>query len=119
LGRGLGRGGQSSFHILLLGLTFKPNVPDTRNSKSQEVVKLLEERGCIVTTHDPYHSESSFQLPASSFDAILLLVPHKEYIEIPAEKYAASLKENSLFFDLKSIFSKEDFEDTGKKYLSL
>src|SRR3989338_8352859 len=43
-------------HILVLGLTFKENIPDTRNSKSQEVVEHLKSMGCTVTAHDPFSS---------------------------------------------------------------
>lgn len=107
--------------VLVLGLTFKENIPDTRNSKSQEVGEHLKAMGCTVDVHDPHLSEYSnipiFQY--SNYDAILLLVPHKEYLAIPPEKYIEALKPGGLFYDLKSVFTAEPFEKAGKKYLAL
>ena len=51
--------GQSSKRVLVLGLTFKENVPDTRNSKSYSVVKALKDKGCDVDVHDPLVPEES------------------------------------------------------------
>ena len=121
-GGGQWRVGKNSFRILVLGLTFKENIPDTRNSKSQEVVEHLNAMGCTVTAHDPFsssHSASSLVSSPASFDAILLLVPHKEYLAVPIEKYIAALKEGGLFYDLKSVFSAAPFEKAGRKYLAL
>lgn len=103
-------------NVLVLGLTFKENVPDDRNSKSMEIVETLQKAGCNVTTHDPYISTEKYE---GSYDAILLLVPHKEYIKMSPYEFSKIANDQCIFFDLKSIYRKEDIEGAGMVYLSL
>ena len=105
--------------VLVLGLTFKENVPDTRNSKSQEVVKRLEKEKCDVVTHDPQVNANDALEKKDAYDAILLLVPHKEYLDMKPEDFARLGKEKCLFYDLKSAFDRKAIEETGMTYLSL
>jgi len=105
--------------ILLLGLTFKEDVPDTRNSKSEEVVARLIKVGLTVVTHDPQVDDNDSLEKESAYDAILLLVPHKEYLAMKPEDFAKLGKEKCAFYDLKSVFNKEDIENAGLTYLSL
>jgi len=102
--------------VLVLGLTFKENVPDARNSKSIQVINLLRRSGCIVTTHDPYHQNHALE---GHFDAIILLVPHREYCTLSPSDFRNIAKETCLFYDLKSAFGKESLETAGFRYLSL
>lgn len=119
--------GKKSSKILVLGLTFKENIPDTRNSKSQSVVKELMKRGFAVETHDPFMSEDAVRalgfvpgsLEKGPYDAILLLVTHAQYVSLSAERYVATLNDRGCFFDLRSIFSAQAFAAAGKKYLAL
>lgn len=109
--------------MLVLGLTFKENIPDTRNSKSFDVIEHLKAMGCLVDAHDPFVGKKEkgdmFLSHPQTYDAIVLLVPHKEYQEIPLERYVKALKPNGVFYDLKSLFSREMFEKGERKYLSL
>jgi UDP-N-acetyl-D-glucosamine/UDP-N-acetyl-D-galactosamine dehydrogenase len=113
--------------VLVLGLTFKENVPDTRNSKVVDVIKALKARGCRVHAHDPYvdssRPESALAEPGTLEDgpyhAVLLLVPHKEYMDWSPNTLAGSLADGGVFFDLKSLLGPAAFEDAGKKYLAL
>lgn len=102
--------------VLVLGMTFKEDVPDNRNSKSPDVIKHLEAAGCKVTSHDPYLANGDL---SGSYDAILLLVPHREYMEMAPKDFAALANEGCVFYDLKSVFKKEDIENTGMEYASL
>ena len=102
--------------VLVLGLTFKENVPDARNSKSMQVINLLRRSGCIVTTHDPYHQNHALE---GHFDAIVLLVPHREYCTLSPSDFRNIAKETCLFYDLKSVFGKKALETAGFRYLSL
>lgn len=104
--------------VLVLGLTFKENVPDTRNSKAGEVVEHLKKAGCTVSTHDPYVEDGDLSsLPKQ--DAILLLVPHKEYLTMHTKDFRKLANETCIFYDLKSVFSREEMEKVGFTYVAL
>jgi len=96
--------------ILVLGITFKENCPDVRNTKVVDVIKSLKEYGVEITIYDPLASPSEVKheygleivktLPKSKFDAILLTVAHKEFLELNFEE----LKEpNSVVYDVKGV----------------
>jgi UDP-N-acetyl-D-galactosamine dehydrogenase len=102
--------------VLILGLTFKENVPDTRNAGAGEVAKHLEKEGCTVTLHDPFMNDAA---PEGTFDAILLLVPHDEYRKMGAADFKKLAKTHCLFYDLKSVMKKEEIEKEGMTYLAL
>ncbi len=115
--------------ILVLGLTFKENVPDLRNSKVIDVVRRLEKHGHEVSIHDPLasaeearheygvsilnrladlHLESDtegFEL----YDAIVAAVPHAAYAQMKVSQIAGLLKPNGLVADLKGMWRQVDF----------
>jgi UDP-N-acetyl-D-glucosamine/UDP-N-acetyl-D-galactosamine dehydrogenase len=113
--------------MLVLGLTFKEDVPDTRNSKVKDVIKALKARGVQVEAHDPFVSQDEMtrnefiagSLSSDPYDAVLLLVPHKEYRELPLQTLLKSVKEGGLIYDLKSLLSGYEVEKSGRKYLCL
>ncbi|WP_099370292.1 nucleotide sugar dehydrogenase [Sphingobacterium sp. 1.A.5] len=95
---------------LMLGVTFKENCPDVRNTKIVDVIKALEDYGIEVSTFDPwanpsevnheYGIESTTNIPSSKFDAIVLGVAHKEFLELDLEKFK---KDNAIVYDVKGI----------------
>jgi UDP-N-acetyl-D-galactosamine dehydrogenase len=113
--------------VLVLGLTFKENIPDTRNSKAQDVVKHLHKAGCDVSAHDPFVSPDDLQkmkithgtLEQGPYDAIVLLVPHQEYLRAGTSVVLKALKADGILFDLKSILAQAEVEEAGMKYLAL
>lgn len=113
--------------ILVLGLTFKENVPDTRNSKVHDVIAALTARGAAVEVHDPFLSDAEIasmkhtagSLKKGPYDAVLLLVPHREYIDVPVTELVTSIKEGGVLFDLKSLLDPAAVTKTGRTYLSL
>jgi UDP-N-acetyl-D-galactosamine dehydrogenase len=113
--------------VLVLGLTFKENIPDTRNSKSGDVVKHLTKLGCIVEVHDPYVSAEATSeremkpgsLESGPYDAVVLLVPHREYIRNPVSDFTKALKPNGLIYDLKSLLPRKELEARAVRYLAL
>ncbi|OIO54295.1 hypothetical protein AUJ46_03060 [Candidatus Peregrinibacteria bacterium CG1_02_54_53] len=121
-----GRGCGDHPRVLVLGLTFKENVPDTRNSKSGDVVKHLAALGCAVEVHDPFVAEDEVtqngwkqgSLQSGPYDAVVLLVPHREYMSNLADLTKA-LKSEGLIYDLKSILPAEELRVKGFKYRSL
>lgn len=110
---------------LVLGLTFKENVPDTRNSKSHDVIAALQSAGVTVSVADPYVDDATLErygyakgsLESGPYDAILLLVPHAEFRDLPASTFAKALNTGGVFYDLKSVMNPVGFG--GKTYLSL
>ncbi len=99
-------------NILVLGITFKENCPDVRNTKSVDVIASLEEYGTNVTVFDPwanseevkheYGLKSITEVPNSKFDAIVLTVAHKEFLNINLKDY---LKDNGVIYDVKGILN--------------
>ena len=112
---------------LVLGLTFKENVPDTRNSKSHDVIRTLKDAGVTVEVSDPHVSDETIakygyakgDIAKGGYDAILMLVPHKQYLDLPEGTLVNALKEKGVFFDLKSIMDDKPFVAAGRTYKSL
>jgi UDP-N-acetyl-D-galactosamine dehydrogenase len=98
--------------ILVLGVTFKENCPDVRNTKVVDVVSALKELDANVTIYDPWAKEedliheyglkSTRSLPSQKFDAILLAVSHNEFKEIDFSEFK---NDKSVVYDLKNILS--------------
>ena len=96
--------------LLMLGITFKENCPDVRNTKIVDVVKALKEYGILVTIFDPlanandvkkeYNLVTIDTLPNDKFDAIVLGVAHAEFLDL---NFSELQKENSLLYDVKGV----------------
>jgi UDP-N-acetyl-D-galactosamine dehydrogenase len=96
--------------ILMLGITFKENCPDVRNTKIVDVIHALESYGIKVSTFDPwasidevkheYNLSTTNELPNQKFDAIVLGVAHKEFTSIDFEGLK---KQNAVVYDVKGI----------------
>lgn len=104
--------------ILVMGLTFKENVPDTRNSQSSQVIKALENAGCEVLMHDTQVGGTG-SLEDGPFDAVLVLVKHKEYDETDTQKFIDATKEGGVIYDVKGILDRQAIEASGRTYLTL
>jgi UDP-N-acetyl-D-galactosamine dehydrogenase len=97
-------------NLLMLGITFKENCPDVRNTKIVDVIKVLKEYGIAVTLYDPlanieevrkeYKLETINSVPNEKFDAIVLGVAHKEFLKLD---FSELQKENSLLYDVKGV----------------
>ncbi len=105
--------------ILVLGLTFKEDVPDTRNSKVTDVIAALKARGAEIEAHDPFNAESTSTLEKGPYDAVVLLVPHKEYKAMGTPAIVALTKADGVIYDLKSILDEAAVKASGRTYLSL
>lgn len=96
--------------LLMMGITFKENCPDVRNTKIVDVVHALEDYGIAVTIFDPWAKPEEVQheyglttvnaLPNSTFDAIVLGVAHKEFADID---FTSLKTANSVIFDVKGV----------------
>ena len=99
-------------NILVLGITFKENCPDVRNTKVVDVIAALKEYGVTINIYDPwantdevkqeYDLVSVKELPNEKFDAILLAVSHNEFKEIDFSMFK---NDKSVVYDVKNILS--------------
>ena len=100
--------------VVVLGLTFKENCPDLRNSKVIDVIHELQSYGCEVIVHDAVASSAEAEheygvslcdwdaLPVA--DAIVAAVAHREYVEMPLERLLTKLAPGGVFADVKSSY---------------
>jgi UDP-N-acetyl-D-galactosamine dehydrogenase len=105
--------------VLVLGLTFKEDVPDLRNSKVADVVRRLESLGHEVDVHDPRadpaEALSEYRIaldPAAlerRYDLVLAAVAHQEYRAMSAQEIAGLLRPGGCVADLKGIWRRLDF----------
>jgi UDP-N-acetyl-D-galactosamine dehydrogenase len=97
-------------NLLMLGITFKENCPDVRNTKIVDVIKALADYGIRVTIFDPwanpaevkheYGLEITVSLPNQKFDSVILGVAHHKFLDLDFESLQ---KENSILYDVKGI----------------
>ena len=108
-----GRRGGRPGTVLVLGLTFKENVPDLRNSRTINVIRRLEALGHRVSVADPLADADEARreyglalttVGASRYDVVLGAVGHKEYRDMDARHLAALLAEGGTLADLKGIW---------------
>ncbi|MGF1592777.1 MAG: nucleotide sugar dehydrogenase [Kiloniellaceae bacterium] len=102
--------------ILVLGLTFKENVPDLRNSKVVDMIASLRRGGCSVEVHDPLADPGEardlcgFDLvgdlqAAAGFDCVVGAVAHDEYRRLGARDFSRMLRAGGILFDLRDIWA--------------
>lgn len=103
----------SKSKVLIMGATFKENVSDIRNSKVVDVVRELESFGVRVHVIDPHASskdvmhEYGFELRAktkSDYDAVIVAVNHKEYLNLPESHFDELMDKNGVFVDVKGVY---------------
>ncbi len=106
------RGGKPG-GALVLGLTFKEDVPDLRNSKIADLIAVLDELGHDVTVHDPLADTAEAQHEYAltldpdalegSYDLVLLAVPHRAYLDMGGAALRELLAEGGTLADLKAV----------------
>lgn len=104
--------------VLVLGLSFKENCPDVRNTKVIDIVHELEEYNIEVDVYDPWVDSSEAQREyqispveqpvTASYDAIILAVAHSEFVDMGVAHIRSLGKHNHVLYDLKYVFAKED-----------
>jgi UDP-N-acetyl-D-galactosamine dehydrogenase len=99
--------------ILVMGITFKENVTDIRNSKVADLIKELRSFGLHVDVVDAkagngdVEHEYGFGLanePGTQYDAIIVAVPHREYLQMEERDFIALAAPNCIFIDIKGAF---------------
>lgn len=105
-------------NVLLLGVTFKENCPDIRNTKTVDIVDELKEFGCKVDIYDPWASQEEVKFEygietmkknadiyAKKYDAVILAVSHDQFAEIDFDRLTNGCK--SVIFDIKGFLPKD------------
>ena len=97
-------------NLLMLGITFKENCPDVRNTKIVDVIRSLADYGINVSIYDPlanpeevkheYGLETITEIPNEKYDAIVLGVAHKEFLDLNLEQFK---KPESVIYDVKGV----------------
>ena len=106
--------------VLVLGLTFKENCPDLRNTRVVDIVSEFQDYGAQVDVYDPWVSADEAEheyglrpidaLTEGAYDAVILAVAHKEFAEMGSEKIRGLCKENGVLFDVKNILPVSDVD---------
>ncbi|MFQ5470236.1 MAG: Vi polysaccharide biosynthesis UDP-N-acetylglucosamine C-6 dehydrogenase TviB [Gammaproteobacteria bacterium] len=104
-------------NILIMGLTFKENCPDLRNTRVVDIVDELKKYNINIDVYDPWvnHEEAQHEYgicpvdkpEKSTYDAIILTVAHHQFSESGIDELRSYGKQNAVVFDVKSIFPKE------------
>lgn len=119
--------------MVILGLTFKENCPDTRNSKVEDIIKRLSEYEIVPIVVDPWASERDAMHEygvkltkledVHNADCVILAVAHDEFknmaLETLDDLYVDSGNEKKVLIDVKSIFSRDEVNQAGYRYWRL
>jgi UDP-N-acetyl-D-galactosamine dehydrogenase len=100
--------------ILIMGVTFKENCPDVRNTKVIDIYHTLSEYTNNITVYDPwvniehvrheYGLEVVHTIPSEKFDAVVLAVAHKEFSETDVKSLVV---DNGVIYDVKGVLPRE------------
>ena len=103
--------------ILIMGLTFKENCSDIRNSGVEAVIDDLKKNNCELDLYDPWANVEEIEklygitpittLIHGTYDGILIAVAHKKFKDIGESKIFNLCKKNHVIYDLKYLFSKD------------
>ena len=106
--------------ILIMGLTFKEDCPDVRNTKIVDVVHELEKYGAKVDVYDPWadgdEAEHEYglrpvrKLKAGTYDAVVMGVAHKEFRAMGIQKVRALAKKTHVLYDIKYVFRADEVD---------
>lgn len=119
--------------VVILGLTFKENCPDTRNSKVDDIIKRLNEYGIEPTVVDPWASERDAMREygveltplheVKNADCVIVAVAHNEFKALRLEDikklYKVSADNEKVLIDVKGIYSVKDLNNSGMDYWRL
>jgi UDP-N-acetyl-D-galactosamine dehydrogenase len=101
-----------STRVLIMGITFKEDVTDIRNSKVLDIINELDDFGISVDVIDPgagkHEVKEEYQIelktqPSGKYDAVILAVSHKEYIILDESFFAGLLNKDGIIVDVKGV----------------
>jgi UDP-N-acetyl-D-mannosaminuronic acid dehydrogenase len=109
--------------VTILGITYKANIDDTRESPIINLISLLEKHNYKISVVDPYVKEFRYKLEnvtdaAEGSDLLVLAVNHKDFEELDFEAFAKKMR-NQIILDTRNYFNKNIVENKGFKYYLL
>ena len=106
--------------ILIMGLTFKENCADVRNSGIESVIKKLKKLNCKLDLYDPwvdrkeiekiYNTFPQKKLKKNTYEGIIIAVGHKKFKDFGIKAIKKLCKKNNIIFDLKYLFSRDQVD---------
>jgi len=107
-------------NILVMGLTFKENCPDLRNTRAVDIVHEFESYDANVDVYDPWVDANDAQLEYGvevvqtlengKYDAIVLTVAHEQFKAMSSDDYRALTKDNGVLYDVKCLLPKDEVD---------
>ncbi len=107
-------------NVLIMGLTFKENCPDLRNTRITDIITVLNDYNINIDICDPWCSPEVAQKEyglnvmadtnniSKKYDAVLIAVAHNEFVELGIDKINQLCKENRVTYDIKNIFQRDE-----------
>jgi len=110
-------GGVESPKIALLGVAFKGNVDDIRESPALEIIRLLQEKGVQVAAHDPYVKQSPVELQGldacfAGTDCVVLVTDHTDYLYLNPQQVGQTARRKNLF-DTRAFLPHDQWKNAG------
>lgn len=124
----LARSGRTAgAELLVLGVTFKEDVRDVRNSRVFDLIQVLHDHGVRVTVHDPLVRVTDAALRSvddpftaeAAYDALVLTVPHRAFRQRSPEDYLRRLRRPGVLVDVRGVLPRDVVESAGVLYWTL
>ena len=110
----------SGAKILIMGLSFKENCPDLRNTKVIDIIEEFRDYGLEVEVYDPWVDPEDARLeygieiipfPAEhEYDGVVLAVGHRDFVNMPIEQIRSFMKDQAILFDVKNILPSQEID---------
>ena len=107
--------------VLVLGLTFKENCPDIRNTRAIDIIRELQGFHAQVDVYDPWANPEETQheygiapitaLQPDTYDAVILAVAHRQFLDMGTEQIRALGKSAHVLFDVKGLLPRDEVDD--------
>jgi UDP-N-acetyl-D-glucosamine/UDP-N-acetyl-D-galactosamine dehydrogenase len=113
--------------ILVMGLTFKENVDDTRETPVVEVIKELQEFKCEIYGHDPFLTNKDienfhiklYDESVKNIDCVIIAVAHDQFKTMTLDQIKGFMAKNPILIDVRGMFKRQDVENKGFRYSTL
>lgn len=120
--------------VLIMGLTYKENVPDTRETPVRGIIKELKEYGVDIYGYDPLLNDIELEFgikpyplslithnasPITAIDGVILAVAHNAFKAITLDKLAGIMNANPILIDVRGIFDAQEAKEAGFYYETL
>ena len=111
-------------NVVVLGLTFKENCPDLRNTKVPDIIKYLEQYKCNILAIDPYVDKYQVKktlnldikfdnnIKFENTDVVIIAVSHTEFLKITLDEWSNKINQNGVLVDIKNAYEKNFFDNS-------